>query len=294
MLFFESVWLWGLVGIAIAYVLLYLAIYRFQPRLIFLPTRKMRATPDQQGLTYEDVWLTIPKGDKVESVHGWWIPSFNPNGKVLLYFHGKTLNISGHLRYAQNFHNLGFSLFLVDYRGYGRSEGNFPNEIQVYEDAELAWNYLVQQRGIKPENIFFYGHSLGGAIALDLAVRNPQIAGLIMESSFSGIYDMARHQLVYRIYPLKKLVHQLFDSLNKIKSLKVPILIIHGTKDELVPVWMGKALFEAAPEPKKLLLIPGGYHNNILGFAPEEYNQAIREFYDSAISLQKLKVGAME
>lgn len=290
----ESLWLRGLVGGAIAYGLLYLAIYRFQPRLIFLPTRKIRGTPDQLGLSYEDIWLSIPKGDQQELLHCWWIPSANPDGKVLLYFHGKTLNITGHLKYAQNFRNLGFSLLLVDYRGYGRSEGGFPNETQVYEDAESVWHYLVEQRGIKPEDMFFYGHSLGGAIALDLAVRHPQIAGLIMESCFTSIYAMAQHQLLYRIYPLKKLVHQLFDSLSKIKNLQVPLLIIHGTRDQLIPVRMGKTLYEAAPGPKKLLLVENAYHNNVLGFAPEAYNQAIREFYDIAMSQKQTKVGAID
>jgi alpha-beta hydrolase superfamily lysophospholipase len=122
----------------------------------------------------------------VERIHVWWIAA-QPDAKVLLYLHGNGINMGAAVANAHQFHQLGFSVLLIDYRGYGRSEGSFPTETRVYQDAVTAWDYLVKQRQIQPSQIFLFGHSLGGAIAIDLAVQHPDAAGLIVESSFTSM-----------------------------------------------------------------------------------------------------------
>ncbi|XZO00444.1 MAG: alpha/beta hydrolase [Microcoleus sp.] len=178
-------------------------------------------------------------------------------GGVVLYLHGNGLNVGANVEHANRFHQLGMSVFLIDYRGYGKSQGEFPTESQVYEDAQLAMDYLVKQRGINPKQIYIYGHSLGGAIAIDLAVRNPEAAGLIVEGSFTSAREMVDFQSgVYRIFPIDLLLRQRFDSIAKVDRLEMPVLFIHGTADTVVPVEMSKKLFDAAPEPKQLYIVP--------------------------------------
>jgi hypothetical protein len=154
----------------------------------------------------------------------------------------------------------------------------------VYEDIEIIWNYLTQERQIPPERIFLYGHSLGGAIAIELAVRHPEIAGLVVEASFTSMRTMVNH--LYRqflIFPVDLLLHQRFDSLSKVRrrspsqaSLQMPVLFIHGTADRVVPAEMSEALYAAAPEPKKLLVLPDIGHNDIRELGGTQYLEAVR------------------
>ena len=156
--------------IVTAYLSACLYLFVEQKRFIFFPTATLETTPAAFNLLYQEVWLPVEtKGGKVERIHGWWIPG---KGKqTLLYLHGNGINISANVSHAYRFHQLGFSVLLIDYRGYGRSEGNFPTETAVYQDAETAWNYLVKERKIAAKDIFVYGHSLGGAIAINLVER---------------------------------------------------------------------------------------------------------------------------
>ena len=264
---------------AIAYVLICLGVWRWQNRMIFLPSSYLERTPTDLGVAYEDVWIPVanPK-HKEERLHGWWLPATSPNSCVLLYLHGNGSNISGNLGQAVRFQQLGFSVLIVDYRGYGLSQGNFPTEKQVYDDAQLAWNYLVKERGIKPQNIFLYGHSIGGAIAIDLGVRNPEVAGLIVEGSFTSIRDMIDHQGVYRFFPVDLLLNHSFDSLSKIPRLESPLLLIHGTDDTIVPAKMSQVLFDVATVPKQLLFVPNADHHNVASVGENLYLQSVRDF----------------
>ena len=160
---FFQLLLWTGIITAIAYCAICLFLFIKQPRFIFFPSAVIEKTPEFFNLPYEEVWLSVPKTGKVEHIHGWWIEAKQPNAKVLLYLHGNGINVGANIAHANRFHQLGFSVLLIDYRGYGRSEGMFPNEKRVYEDAVTAWNYLVQQQEIPPSQIFLYGHSLGGA-----------------------------------------------------------------------------------------------------------------------------------
>lgn len=264
--------------IAIAYALVCTSVLLLQNRLMFCPASVIENTPADFGLPYEEVWLPISTKGKVEKIHSWWIPSDSPDTKVMLYLHGNACNIGAYLEIAQRLNQVGLSLLLIDYRGYGRSEGKFPRESQVYQDAQVAWDYLVQQRGINPQDIFVYGYSMGGAIGIDLAVRNPEMAGLILEGSFTSMRDMADYEGKYGFLPINLLLTQRFDSISKIKSIQTPIFLIHGTSDATVPASMSQVLFDAATVPKQLWLVPDAGHNDLTTVATSEYQHKIREF----------------
>lgn len=272
-----------LLGIGLVVAILYIAacIYLFfqQTRFIFFPSSAIETTPESFNLGYQEVWLPVKTtSGKVERVHGWWIPASQPNALVLLYLHGNGINIGANVAHANRFHQLGFSVLLFDYRGYGRSEGSFPSEATVYQDAAVAWDYLVKERQIQPNQIFIYGHSLGGAVAIDLALKHPDAAGLIVESSFTSIQGIVDYQRVYGIFPVNLILHQRFDSINKVRSLQMPVLFIHGTADWQVPATMSQQLYDAAPEPKQLLLVPQAGHNNTAEMAGYRYFQAVQKF----------------
>lgn len=173
---------------------------------------------------------------------------------------------------------MGFSVLLVSYRGYGKSDGTFPTEAQVYSDAQAAWTYLVEQRGINPGAIFIYGHSLGGAVAIQLAVNNPAAGALIVEGAFTSIADLARRIPKYRIFPIELIVHQRFDNMEKVSRLQVPVLYIHGTDDKLVPYDMSRELYQRTSSSKQLKFIIGGGHNNSAAVGSYEYLQAVKDF----------------
>lgn len=264
-------------AIAIAYLSICLSLRAWQNRLIFFPTPHLTLTPNDLELPHEEVWLPI-SSETEERLHGWWLPASSPSQGVILYCHGNGSNVGENLEQAYRFVKLGFDVFLFDYRGYGQSGGNFPTEAQVYEDAQVALDYLLQQRQIDPQTIILYGHSLGGAIAIDLAARNLQLAGLMIEGSFTSLRDMVNLVSIYSILPIDLILTHRFDSLRKLESLEMPILYIHGTADATVPYWMSKTLFEATKAPKKLLLVSGAGHNNVAAIAGEEYLQTVREF----------------
>ncbi|MGD2023802.1 MAG: alpha/beta fold hydrolase, partial [Desulfobacterales bacterium] len=200
--------------------------------------------------------------------------------RYLLYFHGSALNIGANITHARRFHQMGFSVMLVSYRGYGKSDGTFPSEAQIYLDAQAAWSYLVEQKGIDPGSIFIYGHSLGAAVAIQLAVDHPGAGGLIVEAAFTSIADMARRMPQYRIFPIELIVHQRFESVAKVSRLQVPVLYIHGTDDKLVPHEMSRELYKRTASFKQLIFIRGGGHNNSAAVGGDEYLQAVRNFVD--------------
>ncbi len=189
--------------LAIAYLSACLYLFLEQTRFIFFPSPVIQVTPEFFHLGYQEVWLPVPAGKRtVERMHGWWISAAQPDAMVLLYLHGNGINIGSNVAHAYRLHQLGFSVLLIDYRGYGRSQGGFPTEARVYQDAAAAWDYLVKERQIKPSQIFLYGHSLGGAIAIDLALQHPDAAGLIVESSFTSIREMVAQQGRFWMFPV--------------------------------------------------------------------------------------------
>ena len=254
-----------------------------QAHFIFRPERIIFKTPAEYQLPFEDVYVKVNDGNgKNERIHAWWIPAENPSDRTLLYLHGSALNIGANITHARRFHQMGFSVFLISYRGYGKSDGSFPTEAQVYADAQAAWTYMVEQKGIDPKAIFIYGHSLGGAVAIQLALNNPAAGGLIVEAAFTSIADMARRIPKYRIFPLELIVHERFDSIEKVGRLQPPVLYIHGTDDKLVPPEMSSELYKRTASSKQLKFIPGGGHNNSASVGGDEYLQAVKNFIDFA------------
>jgi uncharacterized protein len=248
-----------------------------QTKLIFFPDSYLKSTPQTYGLDYQDIWLRIGE----DRVHGWWIPATQSSAPALLYFHGNGSNNGDLTEIAAILHQLPVSVLLIDYRGYGKSSPVFPNETRVYQDGEAAWQYLTQERKIKPQQIFVYGHSLGGAIAIELASKHPDVAGLITEGTFTSIKDLASLLPGLKLFPLSLLVTQRFDSISKIKSLETPILMLHGAGDRTIPPFMAKELYAAAPEPKYLAIFDEAGHNNLPELDLQQYLWTIQEFIQS-------------
>ena len=228
----------------------------------------------------EDVQLQSPALAADESLHAWWWPAPRKDAPALLYLHGSRWNLTGQLFRIEQLHAMGFSVLAVDYRGFGQSRGPLPSERSVYQDALIAWEHLAR---LQPEasKRFIYGHSLGGAVAVNLAheladdKQSPQAAGLIVESSFTNLGDVAT-AVSNTSLPVRWLLSQEFDSLSKIGAVGVPVLIAHGRDDRYVPARFSEALFDAAREPKQLLLIDGANHNNSLRMAANSYRQALQ------------------
>ncbi|HXL76969.1 MAG TPA: alpha/beta fold hydrolase [Burkholderiales bacterium] len=247
---------------------------------IFEPDRTLYAQPADFSFNVRDVGLPVRlSGDAGQSLHGWWVAAAAWDAKAVLYLHGNDGNVSTRMGDIAALRELGYAVFMPDYRGYGESEGSFPSEKTVYEDAEAAWIYLVDQRGIRPAKLYIYGHSLGGAIGIELAVHHPEAAGLIVESSFTSLRDMAKLRKQYALLPMQ-LLSQRFDSIQKVSRLRLPVLYIHGTADEIVPYAMGEQLFKASGGRKRFIAIGGGLHNNNAAVGGPLFRAAIRDFVE--------------
>lgn len=268
-------WQPSILRFAIGYCAVCAALYFQQQRLMFFPFRQLENTPALYDLPYEEVWIPVPTKTGTEKMHGWWIPANEPDAPVMLYFHHNAANIGANVSQALQFHKIGFSIFIFDYRGFGQSEGTFPTEAQVYVDARAAWTYLTEERGTLPEDIVIYGHSVGGAIAIDLASQTPDAAGLIVQSSFTSMRDVTKRLGVYWLVPVELLLTQRFESVEKIAAAKMPTLILTGTKDIQISENMGKRLCEAAPDCKELAIIEGGGHDNHLS---EPHLKIVKQF----------------
>lgn len=237
--------------------------------MIFFPTRELSADPRSYGLEYED--LEITTADDLR-LHGWWIPHERPRG-VLLFFHGNAGNISDRLDSIEIFHRLGLDVLILDYRGYGQSEGS-PSEEGTYRDAEAAWRYLLDLRHVAGSDILVFGRSLGAAVAAWLAQRHRPRA-LVLESAFTSAPDMAANLLPF--LPAKSLIHTRYDNLERVADIRCPLLIVHSRDDELIPFEHGRRLFQAAAPPKSFLEIRGG-HNDGFYVSGADYLRGLEDF----------------
>jgi alpha-beta hydrolase superfamily lysophospholipase len=253
----------------------------YQRQHIFQPTAEIAGTPADFGFEFEEQWLPVQSAGagnpQPQRLNAWWIPGPAPDACAILYLHGNGWNIGDSAYDTARLRRMGFAVLAVDYRGYGKSEGAFPSEVQVYEDAQVAWNHLATLQP-NARRRFVYGHSLGGAIAIELATKNADIAGLVVEGSFTSIADMAKEVHGLGFLPLDRLVTQRFDSIAKIGRIAMPVLFIHGQADSVSPFSMSERLYAAAPEPKSLLLVPGAGHSSIAVVAWDRYRAAIRDF----------------
>jgi len=246
-----------------------LLVFAFQSHLVYFPERVLVANPSGAGLEFEVV--NLGTSDNL-ALHGWFVPSSGQNG-VLLYFHGNGGNISHRIESLHQFHRMGLSTLIFDYRGYGQSEGE-PTEEGTYLDAEAAWNYLTTVRGFQPKEVILLGRSLGGAVASWLAARvRPRV--LIIESTFTSIPE--RGAEIYPYFPVRLLSRFEYNTLERIGSANCPVLIVHSPEDEIVPFNHGQRLFEAARPPKEFLQISGG-HNDGFFVSAQRYERELSSF----------------
>lgn len=226
----------------------------------------------QQELGAHDVWLRTADGVRI---HAWWIEKRDAP-LATLHLHGNGGNITHRALPARQIADAGSSVLLLDYRGYGKSEGR-PGEAGLYKDADAAYDYLIAQ-GYSPERIVVHGESLGTAVAVDLAARKP-CAGVVLEAPFPSVKAVAA-----RVLPIVgPLLISGFDSQSKIGKVEAPLLFVHGTRDQVISYDLGTELYQAAPEPKELLTVEGGDHNDLHIFAGAKYKEQLRQFYELAL-----------
>ena len=254
-------------------LILGLALWWLQPRMLFFPFESLSATPVDWGLDYEDVRFFAEDGVEL---HGWLISaptrrSTSPD--TLLFFHGNAGNISHRRESIAIFTALGLDVLIIDYRGYGRSDGS-PSEQGLYADAAAAWTWLTRTRAIPAEKIVIFGRSLGGALATQLAART-QPAALIVESSFDRLQSLAEthYPLLSHLIPLR----YRFASVEHMAAVRCPVLVLHSPDDQVVPYRLGQRLYEAASEPKVFVELHGDHNQGFLRSQPQ-YQEALASF----------------
>ena len=259
-----------------------------QTRIIFKPMPAIVRTPDSLGVrNYQDVQFPVAKSSGEVKLDGVWIEAekSGPRTPVILFLHGNNSTIGKDPGRIRRMHQCGHVL-LFDYRGYGKSYGKIePSEKKVNEDAEAAWDYLTEEMGIAPSRIVIYGHSLGGAIAIELASHHRDAAGLITESTFTSSLEMAgwKYGWLLDIFPMELLLEAKFNSIETIGSVQIPILFIHGEADPKVPCHMSKQLHEKASCPSELCFFPGAGHSDCGFDHPVEYHELVKGFVDRCV-----------
>jgi len=257
---------------------LYLLLRSFEQSCVFHPSTTLTKTPQDIDLPFDSVALTT--ADNV-SINGWFIPQRGPEGEnasgdvppSLLFFHGADGNCGDRLQKIRLFHDLGFDVFIIDYRGYGKSGGT-PSEDGLANDALAAYSYLAEKRGVKPQRLYLYGEDLGGAVAIDLATR-ARAAGLITEAASASV--LGEMQQTWPLIPWEYLLRNKFDSVSKIRNVHIPVLLIHSADDEIVSFNDSRRLYALAHEPRQLVEIHGA-HNDAFVHSFDAYYDAISQF----------------
>lgn len=252
-------------------VILYLA----QDRLIFQPTHTLASVPTAIGLDYEDIFLQTTDNQRL---HAWYVAAEDAKG-VVLFLHGNAGNVSHRLASLQIFNRLDMSTLIIDYRGYGDSEGT-PSEQGTYKDAETAWNYLTLERGIDAGRIIIFGRSLGGAVAAWLGAR-VEPAGIIMESAFVSLASLAKQYYPYM--PVDLLLHSRYPTRDYMAAINAPTLLIHSREDELIPFQHAQQLQQAGNDHVELQAIQGG-HNDGFVLTGDQYIEIVRQFKEKVIN----------
>ena len=256
-----------------------------EPRMLYHPERQLDQTPGNLGLKYEDVTLTT--SDSVH-INGWLVPA--PDAKLtILFFHGNAGNISHRLEKLAILHDLGVNTFIIDYRGFGRSEGK-PNEQGTYHDAQAAYDYVVGRARppgapfSTPRSIILYGESLGSAVAADLASK-VEVGGLVLEEAFTSVGDVG--QKMFPFFPVRWLVQNKYDTLSKMPRIKVPLLILHSREDEIFDMSYPQRLLAAANEPKTFVELHGN-HNDAFLVSGQVYRDALEKFFAACSASNKI------
>ncbi|MGW8258214.1 MAG: alpha/beta hydrolase [Thermoguttaceae bacterium] len=254
---------------AIVYLSILLILMFLENHLIFIPSRYPSGDWSPAGLEFEDVFFQSADGLKL---HGWYVPCESPKATIL-FCHGNGGNVTHRTNILLKLHELGASVFIFDYRGYGRSEGK-PTEAGVLADARAARDWLAKREHIPEKDVVLMGESLGGAVAVDLAAKDGAKA-LVLISTFSNLPDVAAYH--YAFFPVRMLMRTEFNSAGEIAKYHGPILQMHGQADTIVPFKFGRKLYDAANEPKKLIVLPNHDHNDPL---PEKFYAALNDFLE--------------
>jgi pimeloyl-ACP methyl ester carboxylesterase len=228
----------------------------------------------------QDVWISFPSeiSGREAKLHGLWLPADQhaEDGPVLLYLHGARWNVTGSAPRIRRMQQLGFSVLAIDYRGFGKSSPGLPSEDMAYEDARAAWKWLAQHHGSRPRYVF--GHSLGGAVAIDLAARVEDEQGVIVEGTFTSIPDVAS-SMKWGWLPVGPLITQRFESVKKVAQVHSPLLVVHGAQDSLIDSELGRRLYEAATGRKHFMLVEGGSHFSTMAVGQAQYREALAQFF---------------
>ena len=248
-----------------------------QREWIFQPSDRSwggaQSTEDMQ-----DMWIEFQSATtgRAERLHSLWMPQQRAGAPVLLYLHGARWNVAGSSGRIRRMHELGFSVLAIDYRGFGKSSAGLPSEATAAEDARAAWQWLAEQHPDAPRYIF--GHSLGGAIAIELARSVDDERGTLVEGTFTSIADVVS-TFRWGWLPVSPLITQRFESVRKVADIGSPLLVVHGSKDTLIQPELGRKLFEAAQEPKQFILVEGGSHHNTNAVGQGQYRQALASLF---------------
>ena len=249
---------------------------------IFQPSDRSWWRGEEAAQGMQDVWIHFDSRETGEpaQLHGLWSPNErfakDPKAPVLLYLHGARFNVVGSAFRARRMQELGFSVLAVDYRGFGKSTNQLPSETMAYEDARAAWDWLAQQYPDRPRYIF--GHSLGGAIAIDLAAQVSDEAGTLVEGTFTSIPDVVS-SYKWGWLPLGPLITQRFEAVERVKNIGSPLLVVHGSEDNTIKPELGRTLFEAATGQKRFVLVEGGSHHNTNAVGQPQYRVALTELF---------------
>ncbi|MDP8259050.1 MAG: alpha/beta hydrolase [Candidatus Aadella gelida] len=258
------------ITITVVIIFVFLIISWFEHSNVYFPKKKIEVFPDAIGLSYKNVYFNAADGIEL---HGWFLPSGKPHSDTFLFFHGNAGNIGDRVDIVRFLNSLGVNVFIFDYRGYGNSKG-IPSENGTYLDAAAAYEKVLEMNGVHRENIILYGRSLGGAVAIDLALKK-KAKGLIIDGAFSSTGDMAKD--IYSFLPVKVSLWVRYDSMSKIGKVKMPKLIIHSADDEIVPFHHGKELFEEAADPKEFYRMRGE-HSDAIFMYEDEYKIRLERF----------------
>ena len=267
----QTVMLKFILVVAACYGLFVVVVYFMQGRMLYLaevPGRALIMTPTDVGMDYQDVSIETTDG---VTLHGWFIAG--RSSQVLLFFHGNAGNISHRLDSIAQFQDLGLSVLIVDYRGYGQSEGR-TTEKGIYRDADAAWRHLTEERGVVASDIVVFGRSLGASVASRLAMEHQPLA-LILESSFTSVPDVA--QDIYPWLPVRWLSRLSHATRDYVRDVQCPVLVIHSRDDEIIPFRHGEEIYASANEPRTLLAIHGTHNDAFLRDA-RAYIEGLRTF----------------
>lgn len=243
------------------YATLLLFLFFNQRGFIYYPSKELMTTA-QAGVPEMQV-ITVQPAGMVDSIQGWYGRPKDPTKPVLLYFHGNGGGIDIRTGRIKPLLDMGYGVLLAEYRGYGGNPGK-PTERGIYADADAYFKWLTTQEGINEDRIVVYGESLGTGVATYLASKHWNIRGVILDAPFTSLADVAQSSMWF--VPVKLLMIDRFSSIKRIQSVNSPLLVLHGEKDRVVPVRLGKKLYEAANQPKELKLYPTGGHSDLYAF----------------------------